>query len=415
MSELVGKYIINDYINKGSYGSVYSCTDTDNPKIKLAVKVIPNGDCGISSLLEATIMKSYNHPNIIQAVDIIARPDSLYIFMNMGETDMLSYIRKNSLTEEQLKSVTHQCVHGLSALHQQGIIHCDIKPNNILLFPNMNVKIADFSLSSLKISECDLFEYNICATHYRPPEVLAKKYWNQAVDIWSLGCTFYELATGSLLVHLQCNEKYIKDIDKERWYMVTLSAIRSWRLSVGDLTANIDNIEIPFIKPITISSLWYDKNINFRNLVNSMLTYDHTRRPSCEDILNHPYYKGMKLSCYEVYSASMPNVEEKLTRSIDAYFNKINITHSAMISLTKEIYFRSTHVKNDIKKLDTCATIAHKLLNGRSPMKNLLFSPISEIKECERQICKGLNFQLHVILPDQLTCIIKPYREFPLQ
>lgn len=409
MSSIVGKYVIGDYISKGSYGSVYRCNDN------LAVKVIPNNDCGISCLLEATIMRSYNHPNIMNCVDIITRPDAMYIFMDMAETDMLTYIRKNTLTEDQLRSVSHQCVHGLSALHQQGIIHCDIKPNNILLFPGMNVKIADFSLSSLKISEVDSFRSNICATHYRPPEVLAKKSWNEAVDIWSLGCTFYELATGALLVHLQCNERYIKDTDKERWYTVTLSAIRLWRLSVGDITANIDAVNVPVIKPITVSSLWYKQNHDFMNLVNSMLTYDHTKRPSCEDILNHSYFKGMKLLSYEVFSATMPNVTEKSMKMIDAYFAKINIVDSAMVALTKEIYFRSTHVIDNVKKLDTCVTIAHKLLKGREPLKTLLFSPISSVVECERQICKGLNYQLHVIFPDQLTYIIKPYREFPIQ
>lgn len=407
----VNGYTIEKCIGKGSYGSVYSCRDYRGERY--AVKAIPVGDNGIPSLMEASIMTSYSHPYIISAKEIISNPKEFYIFMELAETDMLRYIHKNVVSLEMLKRITHQCLLAVTSLHQQGIIHCDIKPNNILLFPNGDIKIADFSLSTLKISQNESFEFKICATNYRPPEVLKNEKWNQAVDIWALGCTFYELATGSILVPQQYSEMRSANIDRQHLYKMTLCVIHEWRKLVGDSTTNIDTFNISAPKKITIPNTWSRVTSEFNNMVNCMLTYDHRRRPDCMMLLRHPYYDGCKTIQYTINSPNPPTITESISKSIDYYFSKIPHADDAMISLTKEIYFRASDIPDNVLKKDTCAWIASKILTGRSMDQKYMFSQFPHVKDCERKICISLGFRLHVILPDQLTYNIKPYREFP--
>lgn len=413
ISKKIDGYTIEKYINKGSYGSVYACSNSTGQKF--AVKITSSIEKGIASLIEATIMTSYCHPYIVSAKDIIAKPEMFCIFMELAETDLLNCIRKRDLSLPEIKKYTHQILYAVASLHQQGIIHCDIKPNNILLYSDGNIKLADFSLSTLKISKNESFEYRICATNYRPPEVLKSERWNQAVDIWAMGCTFYELATGSVLVPNQCREDFIREFDRPFWYKVTLSAINKWRRSVNDSTAFNETIDVNPKNNIIIVNKWARVDQEFNRLVSWMLTYDHRMRPDCTLLLQHKYYEGSTSDMYYVNSAKQPTVNPIISKQIDAYFEKIKYSDPALIALTKEIYFRAANIPNNILKIDTSAWIASKLLTDRQISQDYLFSQLPHIIECERKICASLGYRLHVILPDQLTCIIKPYREFPLK
>jgi cyclin-dependent kinase 7 len=415
VGEKLDGYTITDYINKGSYGSVYRCKGSNGEKY--AVKVMPvRGDQGIPCLIEATVLSSYVHPYIVKSHQISAKPDKLCIFMEHADVDLLTYTRSKSLTPEELKKFSHQCLQGIRSLHQQGIIHCDIKPNNLLLFPDGNIKVADFSLSTLKISKHESFEYKVCATSYRPPEVLKGLQWNELVDVWAMGCTFYEMATGSLLVPPQCREEFMRDEDKIFWYQKTLSAINSWRKSVGDASANIDRINVVPSRSITVSKKWYEVDKHFNNLVNWMLVYDYNQRPNCETLLTHSYFAGMSGVVYTVNTIKSPAIDQEKSARIERYFMNISVNDPALVALTKEIYFRCTNQPDNILKLDTCYWIAHKILYRKPPAKSQIFSQIPDIVLLEMKICSSLNYRLHVtpIISDCLTQNIKPYREFPI-
>jgi serine/threonine protein kinase len=105
-------------------------------------------------------------------------------------------------TRCHLSSVTTQVLHSLAFLHGLGLIHCDIKPENIM--------IADFKQPLVKIidlgSSC--FQYDALATYvqsrsYRAPEVILKARYNSKIDIWSLGCILAELLLGSVLFQVR--------------------------------------------------------------------------------------------------------------------------------------------------------------------------------------------------------------------
>lgn len=411
------KYTIVDHIKSGSYGAVYKCRDSRG--LELAVKVIKSTEMGIECLIEASIMVSYNHRNIISARDIISKPDMFCICMDLAVMDLRVFCRTMPVTADNLRNISNQCLQGLNAMHEQGMIHCDIKPNNLLIFADGTVKITDFSLSTLKISKNDSFDYKICATNYRPPEVLKGEKWDQAVDIWSMGCTLYEIATGSILVPLQCKDTSIKETDKQFWCAVTLSAINKWRKSVGDKTAFLETVNV--IQPhhqITLVEKWQTLDEQFKDLVMSMLTYDPKERPDTSMLLNNSYYNIIGEIKYSVNAPRCPVIDNVISKQIDAYFAKIIRGEDvALVSLTKEIYFRTTNIKNSTLKMDACAWVATKILSNEPMKVDFIFSQLHQVVECEKRICESLGYRLHITyLSNSESGMQKTrsYREFPV-
>ena len=104
---------------------------------------------------------------------------------------------RGGLLEFQVKKYTKNVVLGLSLIHKKGIIHCDIKPHNILLTTDEVTKIVDFGLSiTLQQINCGDEVGLIGTKRYMAPEALLKEEYSPRFDIWSLGCTVYEMITG---------------------------------------------------------------------------------------------------------------------------------------------------------------------------------------------------------------------------
>lgn len=146
---------------------------------------------------EARAIAKLDHPNVVKIYDVSAEADLHCIVMELLEgEDVLDVIeRMKRIDVLDAMRIVRQAAAGLQAAHAKGIIHRDVKPQNLFLLPDGTVKLVDFGLATQ--AEGELATERIGTPHYMAPEVCEAKSAEPASDIYSLGITFYHLLTGA--------------------------------------------------------------------------------------------------------------------------------------------------------------------------------------------------------------------------
>lgn len=197
-------YQLGDCLGKGAFGSVYRALNWGTGET-VAVKQIKLADLPKSELrvimLEIDLLKNLDHPNIVKYQGFVKTPETLNIILEYCENGSLHSISKNfgRFPENLVALYMSQVLQGLVYLHDQGVIHRDIKGANILTTKQGLVKLADFGVASRTTG---LHESSVVGTPYwMAPEVIELTGASTASDIWSLGCTVIELLDGKPPYH----------------------------------------------------------------------------------------------------------------------------------------------------------------------------------------------------------------------
>ncbi|KLO14494.1 Pkinase-domain-containing protein [Schizopora paradoxa] len=211
------KWVRGELIGKGTYGRVYLALNATTGEM-IAVKQVEipktdadRGDSRQAIVVEALKMESetlkdLDHPNIVQYLGFEQTPDFLSIFLEyVPGGSVAGCLRKHGKFEDQItRSFTGQILEGLEYLHNNGIIHRDLKADNILVDPSGICKISDFGISkrTADIEENGIHTSMKGSVFWMAPEVVqaARKGeqhgYNGKVDIWSLGCVVLEMWAG---------------------------------------------------------------------------------------------------------------------------------------------------------------------------------------------------------------------------
>lgn len=413
------KITIQEPLGKGAYGSVYHCTDEFGAH--LAIKCIETDTAGIPCLMETSIMSVIQHPNLHRAIRIHITPKMLYIVSEMAISDLSRWTRKDKSnhipTIAQLRMWSHSLIQAVACLHRQNIIHGDIKASNVLLFSEGIIKLTDFTLSTRKWKSSQTTQtegtqnndpqisrrHTICTCTHRPVEVWLNREWDFQVDIWSLGCTLYEIAYGELLFPYQGNSKE-SGLLREK----TLNCILDWsengpvdRQSLGKSNISRSNTDyLPYKLSPNFSQPEYKL---FNSLILSMLRLDPQTRPTAFDLLTHPFFQTelnttpdyqLKTSPYSIVSTPTSKLSDKEVSRLIKQISRFT-SSSSVIQLTLEIYSRCTGIRyvNEYVKLMSALWIAAKLIL-RNPITT--DAPLHQVLAMERTICTHLSFRLHM-------------------
>ena len=210
--DLVGQKVrsfeIVEMIGRGGMGVVYLAHDT-KLKRSVAIKSMPAGLYDDSTARtrfrrEAELLASLNHPNIAIIHEIIEEDKSGYLILEYvpGQT-LAERIAHELLKFEEALSIGKQVAEAISAAHEKGVIHRDLKPGNIKITPQGRVKVLDFGLAKPSVSEEG--KSDVTATEpgriigtpaYMSPEQARGKSTDHRTDIWSFGCIIYQMLTG---------------------------------------------------------------------------------------------------------------------------------------------------------------------------------------------------------------------------
>ncbi|CAK7337960.1 unnamed protein product [Dovyalis caffra] len=192
---LDNKYMLGDEIGKGAYGRVYKGLDLENGDF-VAIKQVSLENIAQEDL---NIIMNLNHKNIVKYLGSLKTKTHLHIILEYVENGSLAnIIRPNKFgpfPESLVAVYIAQVLEGLVYLHEQGVIHRDIKGANILTTKEGLVKLADFGVAT-KLTEADINTHSVVGTPYwMAPEVIEMSGVCAASDIWSVGCTVIELLT----------------------------------------------------------------------------------------------------------------------------------------------------------------------------------------------------------------------------
>jgi len=196
----IGKYEVVDKIGQGSFGTVYKGRDPDL-KRDVAIKVCGVEDEGLRRRFyrEAEISGNLQHKNIVTVFNFGLEGEVPYLvqeYLSGEDLDEVIKRRRPIPTAEKLRQLI-QVSNGLAYAHSQGVIHRDIKPGNVRLLEDGEVKILDFGIAKLASAETQLTQKGVTlgTASYLPPEQVRGGELDQRADIFSLGVLAYELLT----------------------------------------------------------------------------------------------------------------------------------------------------------------------------------------------------------------------------
>ena len=198
---LDGRYEIESKIGQGGMSYVYRAKDTKLDRI-VAIKMLKEECSGDEEFLEkfrneARSAANLTHPNIVAAYDAVDEGELHYIVMELVEGITLkNYIaRKGRLSNKETIGISLQAAEGIAAAHKKGIIHRDIKPQNLIISKDGKVKVADFGIARA-VSQDTANSAVVGSVHYIAPEQAQYGQADERSDLYSLGICMYEMITG---------------------------------------------------------------------------------------------------------------------------------------------------------------------------------------------------------------------------
>ncbi len=194
LSQRLGKYVLKGWLGGGRFGDVYLARDTIIDR-DFAIKVARTSGAETTILKEeAKLLFSLDHPNIVRFYNIDSIENRLILVMEYVEGESLRELmnREKKISLSKSMNIFMACINALSYAHSKGIVHRDVKPENILISKEGMIKVADFGLARIMNSQME----SIAGTPvYMAPEVWEGIY-SEKSDIFSMGVILFEMLTG---------------------------------------------------------------------------------------------------------------------------------------------------------------------------------------------------------------------------
>jgi eukaryotic-like serine/threonine-protein kinase len=205
----IGNYCIESLLVAGGMGEVYLAREARLNR-KVALKILPPEFVADAERVarferEARAVSALNHPNLVTIYDVGSLDGLHYIAMEFVEGETLRELARGRLRLKEVLSVIGQAAEALAAAHRAGVVHRDVKPENVMVRADGYAKVLDFGLAKLTEATADGPENAAARTQagavmgtlaYMSPEQAAGEPLDPRTDVWSLGVVLYELTTG---------------------------------------------------------------------------------------------------------------------------------------------------------------------------------------------------------------------------
>lgn len=288
----LANYTKLEKLGEGTYGVVYKAKDNTTgefyalKKIRLEVE-----DEGVPStaLREISLLKELHHKNIVDLKDVAHADGRLHLVFEWKDMDLKKYMDscKGGVKMPLIKSYLYQMLRGTAFCHSHGVLHRDLKPQNLLVDRLGNLKLADFGLARAFTVPIRQYTHEVVTLWYRAPEILlGARQYAPPVDVWSIGAIFAEMVNRRALWpgDSEIDELFrifrtLGTPDETTWPGVTeledfKTTFPRWpRLKLARLVPRLDEVGL--------------------DLLEKMLAYNPAKRISCKAALSHPWFDDL--------------------------------------------------------------------------------------------------------------------------
>lgn len=354
----VGNYLVGSRkLGEGSFAKVREGLHVLTGE-KVAIKVIDKKrarkDTYVTKNLrrEGQIQQMIRHPNIAQLLDILETENSYYLVLELcpGGSLMHRIHEQQRLEEPEARRYIRQLVSAVEHLHRAGVVHRDLKIENLLLDEDNNIKLIDFGLSNCAgiLGHSDPFSTQCGSPAYAAPELLARKKYGPKIDVWSIGVNLYAMLTGTLPFTVEpfsLRALHQKMVDKD----------------MNPLPAQLSTGAITFLR--------------------SLLEPDPVKRPNIQQALANRWLN-------ENYVGRVPCSVPYPNRTSPA-----DLSPSVVLHMTEKLGYRSSDVVSAVLANRACHVLAvyfllskklERYLSGKPDVQDSLCpqTPLSQVGRC---------------------------------
>lgn len=274
---------------EGAYGVVYKGKDRVTGDFVAMKKIrLELEDEGMPStaLREISLLKELTHPNIVTLRDVLQNDGRLYLIFEFLDKDLKRFLDSNEgpLDSMLVKSYTLQILRGLTFCHQRGVMHRDLKPQNLLVSKDGVLKIADFGLARAFCPPIRPLTHEVVTLWYRPPEILlGSQTYAPPMDMWAIGTILVEMVTKKPMFPGDC------EIDELFKIFRVLGTPND---GVWSGVSNLRDYQaiFPIWPRLSLKKICPTLDESGLDLLDQCLKYAPQERISAKAALNHPYF-----------------------------------------------------------------------------------------------------------------------------
>ncbi|XP_031550565.1 cyclin-dependent kinase 18-like [Actinia tenebrosa] len=190
-----------DKLGEGTYATVFKGKSkiTDNLVALKEIRLEHEEGAPCTAIREVSLLKDLKHANIVTLHDTVHTHKALTLVFEYLEKDLKQYMDNcgSIMSMNNVRVFLFQLLRGLDYCHKRKVLHRDLKPQNLLINDRGELKLADFGLARAKSVPTKTYSNEVVTLWYRPPDVLlGSTAYSTQIDMWGVGCIFYEMATG---------------------------------------------------------------------------------------------------------------------------------------------------------------------------------------------------------------------------